>query len=508
MKLLYIRLIFPLLLVALLHCISAEDEKARDEKLISTFQIVRFPNEACVGSNSRNGTCYTSAECSDKNGASSGSCADGFGVCCTFLITACGSSSSENVTYWTQPTAGITSGTAQTCGLTVCPVSDDICSLRLDFTAFVITGPNTLSTYQIRRTFGIPVGDLQDTTTVLHAAGFTTNCLYDTFEVQGASPSSAPPEVCGTLTGEHMYVEADMDRCNLLQFSFADYVQSTTGRVNTRGILTLSSRSWDITVTQIECTSATLPPVGCTQYFYGSGVASLQSHNYAGAIGTNGGIHLANQHQRVCIRRERGKCIGCFYTDANGLRVGGGALVEATYTYAGGCCGYLNQIQTGFYGTTTAEVAEMGVSEAAGALSVTPGFDCIIIPGAFFHTVDENENGVPIVAQTAAIIANTIAEDIYMTPGGPQMCGNGGGLGIGDEDWLEAAEEGPAATELTIANYNDQQISICTRSDPFVLEFLSDDQEGQGGNIINNEFANAAQAANLGFYMTHSQIDC
>ena len=31
---------------------------------------------------------YFSAECSDKSGTSSGSCADGFGVCCTCKILA------------------------------------------------------------------------------------------------------------------------------------------------------------------------------------------------------------------------------------------------------------------------------------------------------------------------------------------------------------------------------------------------------------------------------------
>ena len=32
-----------------------------------------------------NGYIYLSAECSDKDGTSSGSCADGFGVCCTCM---------------------------------------------------------------------------------------------------------------------------------------------------------------------------------------------------------------------------------------------------------------------------------------------------------------------------------------------------------------------------------------------------------------------------------------
>merc|ERR1712141_489720 len=167
-----------LLLACFLHFTSAEDTESRDEKLISTFQIVRFPNDVCVGSNSRNGTCYTSAECSDKSGTSSGSCADGFGVCCTFVITTCGSSTSENITYWT--TASITTGDLTTCGLTVCPVNTDICSLRLDFTTFVITGPNTISIVTNRRKFGTPgAADLTDTSHFMTGGAYTTNCLYD-----------------------------------------------------------------------------------------------------------------------------------------------------------------------------------------------------------------------------------------------------------------------------------------------------------------------------------------
>ena len=39
-------------------------------------------NDACSGTN-RNGTCFSAVECAAKGGASSGSCAEGFGVCCT-----------------------------------------------------------------------------------------------------------------------------------------------------------------------------------------------------------------------------------------------------------------------------------------------------------------------------------------------------------------------------------------------------------------------------------------
>ena len=40
-----------------------------------------FPNDVCKAG-TKNGTCYTQTECTEKNGEESGSCASGFGVCC------------------------------------------------------------------------------------------------------------------------------------------------------------------------------------------------------------------------------------------------------------------------------------------------------------------------------------------------------------------------------------------------------------------------------------------
>ncbi len=45
--------------------------------------VHRFPNDPCSGTGSRNGTCYTASECSSRGGTDGGSCASGFGVCCT-----------------------------------------------------------------------------------------------------------------------------------------------------------------------------------------------------------------------------------------------------------------------------------------------------------------------------------------------------------------------------------------------------------------------------------------
>ena len=53
-------------------------------------------------------------------------------------------------------------------------------------------------------------------------------------------------EVCVCIL---VYVEADVDRCNILRFNLADMATSATTQVTTnRGIATLAARTWDMTV--------------------------------------------------------------------------------------------------------------------------------------------------------------------------------------------------------------------------------------------------------------------
>ncbi len=113
--------------------------------------MLSLQNDICAGNNNRNGTCYTAEECEDRGGTSSGSCADGFGVCCIskILLLAfqlaiyrplsyvspvsleCGKTSSENCTYLVQAS---TTSPQQSCTYTLCPASDNVCRMRLDFT--------------------------------------------------------------------------------------------------------------------------------------------------------------------------------------------------------------------------------------------------------------------------------------------------------------------------------------------------------------------------------------
>merc|ERR1719189_2187366 len=105
----------------------------REKKVLPVFQVVKFPNDICSGS-SLNGTCYTSEECSSKGGKNDGSCASGFGVCCTFSLS-CGGSSSENSTYIVQSS---TTSLTSPCTYTICPCSTNICRIRFDFSTMVL----------------------------------------------------------------------------------------------------------------------------------------------------------------------------------------------------------------------------------------------------------------------------------------------------------------------------------------------------------------------------------
>ncbi|XP_059097889.1 uncharacterized protein LOC131892134 [Tigriopus californicus] len=250
----------------------------REGKILNLFSIVRFPNTFCVGTNSRNGTCYTTDECTQRGGTTAGSCALGYGVCCTFVL-GCGSTSSQNCTYFES-----TGTEAGSCRMKICPCNGNICQLRLDFETFVLNQP-----------------DASMATTIKNAANTaitaSTQCLVDQFSVTNPG-GSAPSTICGTNSAEHMYVDSS-DACNELAFNLGSSGSTVT-------------RSWRIKVTQYSCDYNNLAPDGCTQYFFGAMTDIVQSYNFAG------GHHLANQNHLFCVRREANKCRICWTTTAEG----------------------------------------------------------------------------------------------------------------------------------------------------------------------------------------------
>ena len=70
----------------------------------------------------------------------------------------------------------------------ICPCSEDICQIRLDFDRFDIAQPETTGDYVVIGTVpGIP--------------NARTNCLDATFTA--TSDGTTPPIICGTNTGYH-----------------------------------------------------------------------------------------------------------------------------------------------------------------------------------------------------------------------------------------------------------------------------------------------------------------
>jgi len=357
-------------------------------KVLSVFNVVRFPNDQCDGGSSKNGTCYTTSECTSRGGSSSGTCANGYGVCCIFTL-GCGGQSSENSTYFENP-AGVGAGQ---CTATICKVNSDICKLRIDFNTFAISGPSTvtLSDSNIFAGQTVAAGKGKDSET-------RTRCLTDYFSVTGPSGSN-PSVICGTNTGTHMYVDARSD-CNKLTFHLGPAAV---------GLAKVDTRSWSLKVSQISCFDTNIPPPGCTQYFYGATTGTIQSYNY----GATTPYHLANQRQKICIRREKGLCRMCYYaatkTDfqISGLKATTGGFAKT----ASLCCGY---------GTDGKKNSK--------------GFDCLLLPGA--------QNGKSTFLKSS------------------RACGNVFITGVTKSTKLSATTG-----------------TVCTHSTPFMVEFITDNYE-------------------------------
>merc|ERR1719210_390104 len=243
--------------------------KSREGKVFSLFSVVTFPNNQCTAKSSTSatevlGTCFSNSECNAKGGTIDGNCAAGFGTCCTFLVSDCSSTVTQNCTYIQNPTYPSSYSTTGACDYNITPLSTDICQLRLDLDTFDTTDTQAAIT-------GPPAYD-------------AATCV-DTLVITSGS-SRVYPNLCGTLTGQHIYIE--------------------TGRKSTNQVLTFNVQAastvstWRIKVSQIECHSPMKARRDCLQWFTGTS-GSVKSFNFGvGMIGT--------MAYTVCVRREVGIC--------------------------------------------------------------------------------------------------------------------------------------------------------------------------------------------------------
>jgi len=266
------------LLVPLIYC----DELANRDKRFSIFQIIKFENAPCVGSSSRNGTCFTTAECENAGGTEGGSCADGFGVCCTLIIEE-GGATSLNQSYIVQDSSSSLTAGGKT--YTVCPCSSSVCRIRFDLSTFTLAAPVTSP--------GV--------TAAAAASGIATgDCVTDQFSITSAGHQGSPI-ICGTNTGQHMILDTNGSSCVKVNFGIG--AASTT-------------REWDIMVTQYSCGEEAGGPPGCLQWHM-TGTGVVRSFNFpdqtAGTAVKDVVTHLSNQHYSICIRKPADRSRVCYY---------------------------------------------------------------------------------------------------------------------------------------------------------------------------------------------------
>ncbi|XP_059089973.1 uncharacterized protein LOC131885813 [Tigriopus californicus] len=240
----------------------------RTGKLFSLFNVVKFENEACVTQSDQTmrGTCFSQATCQEKGGRADGNCASGFGVCCMFAIRTCGGTVVQNCTYIQNTGFPAASNTvSQTCNYMFDRIDANICQVRLDF----------------------------DTTVLRTDPGLAGMCGGAGDSLQVGSPFSPsrfafPPTVCGTLTGQHMYIESAR-------------TGNTAGSLAIQTGTALGDRRYKIKVTYVDCQSRLRAPSGCAQFFTGVS-GTITSYNF------QGGEFLRNQDYTHCIRQEEGFC--------------------------------------------------------------------------------------------------------------------------------------------------------------------------------------------------------
>jgi len=342
----------------------------RDGKSIGIFNVVKFNNDVCNADNQQmNGTCYTAEECASRDGVASGSCAEGYGVCCIITVS-CGGSTSENCTYLSQA-ASTTPNTDsddlnQQCSYSICPRTSTVNRIRLDLMMFMIAPPYAA-------TLDGNAGGAENANRALG------QCTGDTFQAGNS------PVICGANDGQHMIVDSDGSSCVTALFTFGG------GTVN---------RRYTIHVIQYESTNEMGGPPGCLQFFTGA-TGMVQTFNWQTATTS---VHLASQSYDVCVRKMIGACVICWAPETTGTQAASGSFGVSN--------GESTNDAAGAAGDGAKSATGAGCGDDGG---VNDSSDFIIIPsGVKNGPTVANENVVPGgILNTATVAAGAIGFDKF-----------------------------------------------------------------------------------------------
>merc|ERR1712156_780745 len=316
-----------------------------------------------------NGTCYTAEECASRDGVASGSCAEGYGVCCIITVS-CGGSTSENCTYLSQA-ASTTPNTDSDdlndqCSYSICPRTSSVNRIRLDLMMFMIAPPYEPTALD---------GNAGGTTDAQRALG---QCTGDTFQAGNS------PVICGANSGQHMIVDTDGESCVTALFSWG---------------LATQSRSYTIHVIQYESTNEMGGPPGCLQFFTGA-TGLVQTFNWQT---TTTSTHLANQNYDVCVRKMIDRCAICWAPEVTGTDA------------AMGTFGVNNGDNSADGDAKSATGVEECGGRAVAAADPADSNDFIIIPQGVFTANNA------AVAAGGALVTNTVADGVADATS--QFCG-------------------------------------------------------------------------------------
>jgi len=438
------------MIITALTTITYALPEERAKKAIGIFNIVQFPNDVCNSNTATmNGTGYTAEECSSRDGVASGTCADGYGVCCIITL-ACGSRTSENCTYLdlastSTPKLDSSPTGTRACSYTICPRDSTINRIRLDMQMFQIAGPTA-----------IPTAENTGTPTAAAATSIPSvgQCNSDSFSVTGTG--GPYPVICGMNNGQHMIVDTDGTKCVTATFSFG---QSAT-------------RAYSIHVLQFASSNKMGGPSGCLQYFTGA-TGIVKTFNWQTVASST---HLQNQNYDVCVRRTADFCVICWSPTTAG---------KGTATVAKGSFGLSNGGSTD--AATAAAAGSLSGSGTNGCNSGTSGGDYVIIPGGVGATAAP-ATGVAPNSATVATKAN-----------GDRFCGR----------YFNAAVAGSSTDASVCSSTRPFKMTVVTDgSERAATAAAVATQTGNEGGIGDAAFSATENLGTMGFSLTFNQIAC
>jgi len=297
----------------------------RDKKAFSLFSVVTFPNKECTTQMTppMNGICVTADECQNSGdvvATKSGNCASGFGVCCLRTVEGNpGANINTALTYIQSPDfpAAVTAlNNAANPPAVINRAFNiqggaNVCQVRFDFITGVVDAP-------LAAAAGNNV-----------AGDCATDVISVTTPARGANTAGIGiPALCGTLTGQHLYVDVN---------SLTGGAMAATLNINTAA--TAAARMWKILARCVNCNDEEYrAPSGCAQFHTGAS-GRITSFNGAPNQATpNGQMLLNDLSYSICIRPVAGAC-GVTLVEANSPAPGGAAVVPDSFSLGGPATG-------------------------------------------------------------------------------------------------------------------------------------------------------------------------